>query len=137
MADAGHNGFDPAMLKEFAGSILRHLETIDSYKGEHMRRCQQVHELIAQTYDRAKDAGISKKPLKALVKRVLLERRIEALSEPFDEDGDETYSQMVDAFGEAGDLPIFAAALEKAKTEAAPKAKGARSKKGNELDSLN
>lgn len=108
----GSNGFDGAKL--FVADIERHFETLESYRGEYMRRCRDVRDLIAQTYDRAKDAGVPKKELKAVIKARELERKIEALRENLDEDGAETFDQIRHALGDLADLPLGDAALKRA-----------------------
>ena len=66
------NGFETAILKQFVSDIERHHDTIASYKGEHAQRVKSVQELITEVFDRAKDAGIPRKELKAVIK----ERRL-------------------------------------------------------------
>lgn len=112
MGQPGSNGFEGA--KQFVADIERHYGTLDTYRGEYMKRCRDVRDLIAQTYDRAKDAGIPKKELKAVIKARDLKRKIEALRENLEEDGAETFDQIRHALGDLADLPLGDAALKRA-----------------------
>lgn len=111
MTQPSSNGFDVA--KQFVSDIERHFETLDSYRGEYMNRCRAVRDLIAQIYDRAKDAGVPKKELKAVIKTRELERKIEELRDDL-EDGAETFDQIRHALGDLADLPLGTAALDRA-----------------------
>lgn len=109
------NTADAALVQQFTKDIERHMAQIESYKGEHMQRCKSVQELIAGTYDRAKDAGISKKALKAVIKTRQLEKKIEGLREDLSEDGlDEDYDNIRHALGDLADLPLGQSALKNA-----------------------
>jgi uncharacterized protein (UPF0335 family) len=75
-------------------------EELDSEKGAYMSRCQALRHQRKDVFGAAKDDGIAVKPLKAIVKRRKLERRIEALALDFDENVDELaqYSALAEAF---------------------------------------
>lgn len=112
MGQPGSNGFEAA--KTFVADIERHMKTLDTYRGEYMKRCRDVRDLIAQTYDRAKDAGIPKRELKAVMKARDLERRLADLRDNLDEDSAETFDQIRHALGDLADLPLGDAALKRA-----------------------
>lgn len=106
------NGVEDSVAKRWTGEIERHFATLDSLRGEYMNQCKQVRELIAGCYDRAKDAGLPKKALKAVIKTRQLEKRIEGLREDLAEDGlDDDYDTIRLALGDLADLPLGAAAL--------------------------
>lgn len=107
------NGFDAEVLKRFVGEIERHTAQIASYKGEHAQRVQSVKEMISDVYDRAKDAGIGKKELKAVIKERELLEKIEALREEMEEEQAETFDQIKHALGMLNDLPLGEAALKR------------------------
>ncbi len=114
MAQPGSNGFDPKVLKAFVADIDRHNATLASYTGEHMKRCRDVRDLITGVYDRAKDAGIPKKELKAVMKVRDLEKKIAAARDACEDNG-ETFDQIRHALGDLADLPLGNAALDRAK----------------------
>lgn len=133
----GSNGYDVDAIKRWSGEVLKHHDTIASYKGEHARRCQQVQELIAGCYDAAAKEGLPKRALKKIVKRIQLENKILDLSDGGDDgEPDEAYENMVECV--KADLPLFVAGYGVEVVEKpAPKAKGGKAARGAELDSLN
>jgi|GEM_PF-6014081 len=111
------NGFDKKMTTMFVKDIERHFGELDTLKSEHLTRCKRVRENIASLYDRAKDAGIPKKALKAVVKIRGLQEEIEELCEADDAEDTETIEMLRHALGDLADTPLG---------EAAAKAKRAR-----------
>lgn len=107
------NGFDATVLKRFVGEIEKHHAQIASYKGEHAQRCGSVQELISECYDRAKDAGIPKKQLKAVIRERDLLKKIEGLREDMEDEQAETFDQIKHALGMLSDLPLGDAALKR------------------------
>lgn len=107
------NGFDATVLKRFVTDIERHHETIASYKGEHAQRVKSVQELITEVFDRAKDAGIPRKELKAVIKERRLLVQIENIREDLEEDQQETLDQIKHALGMLSDLPLGDAAMKR------------------------
>lgn len=107
------NGFDATVLKRFVTDIERHHETIASHKGEHAQRVKSVQELITEVFDRAKDAGIPRKELKAVIKERRLLVQIENLREELEEDQQETLDQIKHALGMLADLPLGEAATKR------------------------
>ncbi|MGO4672956.1 hypothetical protein AB4Z40_08660 [Bosea sp. 2YAB26] len=105
------NGFDAVVLQRFVTDIERHHDTIASYKGEHAQRVKSVQELIGEVFDRAKDAGIPRKELKAVIKERRLLVQIENLREELEEDQAETFDQIKHALGMLSDLPLGEVAL--------------------------
>ena len=105
------NGFDTTVLKRFVSDIERHHETIASYKGEHAQRVKGVQELITEVFDRAKDSGIPRKELKAVIKERRLLVQIENIREELEDDQQETLDQIKHALGMISDLPLGEAAM--------------------------
>lgn len=105
------NGFDAEVLKRFVGEIERHHDQIASYKGEHAQRVKSVQEMISDVYDRAKDAGVPKKQLKAVIKERGLLKKIEGLRDDMEDDQAETFDQIKFALGMIADLPLGEATL--------------------------
>lgn len=109
------NGFDPTVTQRFVGEIERHLETIDTYKGEHARRCQSVREMITDVYELAKGSGIPPKELRAVIRARGLQSKLDAVREDLDDfERQETFDQIRLALGELSELPLGAAPLAKA-----------------------
>ncbi|MBX9760191.1 MAG: hypothetical protein K2Y29_15545, partial [Beijerinckiaceae bacterium] len=105
------NGAD-AMALRWTKEIERHLDTLESMRGHYMNECRQVRKMISDCYDRAKDAGLPKKAMKAVIKTRQLEKRIESLREDLSEDGlDDDYDTIRLALGDLAELPLGAAAL--------------------------
>lgn len=105
------NGFDATILKRFVGEIEKHHDQIASYKGEHAQRVGSVQEMISGIYDRAKDAGIPKKQLKAVIRERDLLKKIENLREDMEDEQAETFDQIKFALGMLADLPLGEVAL--------------------------
>lgn len=105
------NGFDTEVLKRFVGEIERHHDQIASYKGEHAQRVKSVQEMISDIYDRAKDAGVGKKQLKAVIKERGLLKRIDAIRDDMEDEQAETFDQIKFALGMLSDLPLGEATL--------------------------
>lgn len=106
---------DNSVEQRWVGEIERHFETLDSLRGSYMNECRQVRELIADCYARAKDAGLPKRALKAVIKTREMQRKIDALREDLCEDGlDEDYDRIRTALGDFADTPLGANALKDA-----------------------
>ncbi len=106
------NGFDPVITTRFVSEIERHLDQIESYKGEHMQRCQSVRELISEVYDRAKDSGLPKQELKAVIRARTLEAKAKAARDDLEDmERRETFDQIRLALGDLSELPLGAAPL--------------------------
>jgi hypothetical protein len=109
------NQFDATVLKRFVGEIEKHHDQIASYKGEHAQRVKSVQEMISDVYDRAKDSGVPKRELKAVIKERALLKKIEALREDMEEEQAETYDQIKHSLGMLSDLPLGEVALKRSK----------------------
>lgn len=105
------NGFDAAVLKRFVGEIDKFKEAMASRQGEYMKFCRDQRELISGVFDRAKDAGIPRVELRAVLKERDLQKKIENLREELEEDQAETFDQIKHALGMLSDLPLGEVAL--------------------------
>ena len=105
------NGF--AVAQRWVDEIERHHETLASYQGEYMARCRSVRELITGCFDAAKDAGIPRAELRAVIKERQLLAKIEAMREDMEPEQRETLDQIKFALGMLSDLPLGEVALKR------------------------
>lgn len=106
------NGFDRAILSQFVKDIDRLKGEIESRKGAYMAWCKSQRELINDVLDRAKDAGIPKKELKAVLKARDLEKKIEKIREDLEEgDAADTFDMIREALGDLAGTPLGRAAM--------------------------
>jgi len=117
------NGFDQATLQAIVGKIEGNLADLLSERGAYMQRCRVIREAITAVYDDAKEHGIPKKELRAVIRTRELERKIEQTRADLEADEQATFEQLQDALGDFGHTPLGQAALD-----------GAR--RGEALDSL-
>ena len=108
------NGFDPKLTTQFVKDIERLLSEIDVFKAEHMARCKRQRELINATYDRARDAGLPTKELKAVVKARSLEAKAKAVRDQMEPEAQETLDMIRHALGDLAELPLGAAVMTRA-----------------------
>lgn len=103
------NGFADA--QRWVDEIERHHETLASYQGEYMARCRSVRELITGCFDAAKEAGIPRVELRAVIKERQLLAKLEAMREAMEPEQRETLDQIKHALGMIADLPLGEVAL--------------------------
>lgn len=103
------NGF--AVAQRWVDEIERHHETLATYQGEYLNRCKSVRELISGCYDAAKEAGIPRVELRAVIKERALLAKIEALREDMEPEQRETLDQIKFSLGMLADLPLGEVAL--------------------------
>jgi hypothetical protein len=129
------NLIDGTSLKRFFGELKRLHEEGESAKGVYMKECQKRNDRRKAILEAANNAGVPRRELKLVFKRFILEQKIEAIEDDLDDAT--VYESMIEAFGESGDLPMFAAALDRAKPSAgASKAAKQRKAKADAVDSL-
>ena len=133
---AATNLVDSTSLKRFFTELKRLDADVESAKGRYMKECQERSARRAAILEAAEGAGIPKRELKTVFKRYKLEQKIEALDDAFDDAA--VYEAMVQGIGEAGDLPLFASALDKAKPQNAKASRAAAKRQANSaaIDSL-
>lgn len=129
-ADAARksNGFDGDKLKSYLTKLDELDAEIESSKGAHMNRCQKIRGSMDVVYEEAKALGIPKKVLKAHHQLRKLEVRKSAVVDKLSDDDVETFEAVSDALGDFAQLPLGAAAVQRAEASDADRAA---------LDSLN
>ena len=104
------NGFDEDRVKSFVAQIEGELDKLASEKGSYMAFAKSIRETIHEVYQTAQAMGVDKAPLKAVVSRRAMERKIEAAREDLDIDGRDKYDLIRGALGEFASTPLGVAA---------------------------
>jgi len=94
-------------LEARAAKFLKRIENcngdLDSMRGEYMADCKHVRAQIKDIYAEAKDAGVSPRALKGLVKHRQLTRKQERIAADMDETDDAAaYAELIDKLGPLG-----------------------------------
>lgn len=113
------NGIEPDKTRSYVGRIENVEGEIESLKGEFMSKVKAKREDIKQILEDAKNEGIPKKSLKAVIAVRKLERKIEKAADGLDIDEAAGYEQMMEALGELADTPLGGAAMAAAGADAA------------------
>jgi len=96
-----------------AEGFLKRIENVmsdgESAKGKYLSECKKRAQDIKEIYTEAKDAGVTVKSLKGVVKRRQLEKKIEAIPAGLDIDEASTYPLLVEALGDLGKAAAKAA----------------------------
>ena len=100
------NTIDPALTKSFVERVENLHADLDSEREAYMAKCKVIREDITEVYAEAKAEGLSKKALKATVKRRELEAKAQALANGLEPDDVTAYEQMVEALGDLATLPL-------------------------------
>lgn len=108
------NGYDQTLLQSTVRSIERCATELLSERGSYMQRCRTIREEITGIYDSAKEAGIPRKELRALIKTRELERKIEETRLALEADEQATFEVLVASLGEFANTPLGDAALKRA-----------------------
>lgn len=82
-------------------------------KMTYMERARRITEQQKEIYDEAKDEGVSKKALRAVVKVRDHERKAEGLREDLEDDDAASFDDIRSALGDYADTPLGAAAVGK------------------------
>jgi hypothetical protein len=109
------NGYDEEMLKSIVGQIESCMADLLSERGSYMQRCRGIREGITAANERAKDASIPKKELRALIRTRELERKIEQTKADLEADERMTLTMLEEALGDFGNTPLGQAALDSAR----------------------
>lgn len=120
------NQIDPVVAKRWVGEIERKFDDLASERGSYMAACKEIRTQIGDLKDAAENAGLPKRALNQILKERVLERKLEALRDIEDEDAADLAEQLRTALGDFGDLPLGAAAVEKAEAKTAKAGKGAK-----------
>jgi uncharacterized protein (UPF0335 family) len=101
---AGRNGFNPDELKIFVGSIIGCLNEISELHKGIAGDVASLRADIKDSYEKARDAGIPVKALKAVIK-------VKRLEQALAPDVAEDYDQIRHALGDLADTPLGQAAM--------------------------
>jgi uncharacterized protein (UPF0335 family) len=105
------NGYDPDEVKSFVSRVENLYGDLDKEKSAYMLDCKQIRGAMKEVYDEAKEAGIPKKELKAVIKARALERKAEAARDDLEAESQDTFDMIRHALGDLADLPLGQAAL--------------------------
>jgi F0F1-type ATP synthase membrane subunit b/b' len=108
---AGHNFGE--LAKAFVARIEERLGVLDHHKADYKAAVRLIREDIKLIIDDAKQAGIPKRELKAVVRTRELERRVAAVRDELETVERETFDQIRMALGDFGDTPLGQAALDR------------------------
>jgi hypothetical protein len=112
-AQAGSNGFNPEVMNSFVDELQAFVDKLESEHGIYMKKCRGIREDMDTVYERAKNAGLPVRPLKAVMKKLGLESKIEALKTKMEDDVRETYEAMNRALGQLVGTPLGDAVAER------------------------
>lgn len=103
-------------LEGRAEPFLKRIEAmtaeIDTAKGVYMKECQERRQDIREIFGEVKDAGINVKALRGLIKHREMQRKLDAISDGYDEEEALAFEQLVDALGDLGRAAAKAAGYE-------------------------
>lgn len=112
-------GRNRANSDEMAAYINR-LEELDSEllreKMAYMERARRIQENKKEVLDEARENGLSKKAVRAVVKVRDLERKAEAAREDLEDDDAAVFDDIREALGDFADSPLGKAAVERDET---------------------
>lgn len=109
---AGSNGYDPDVAKSYVSRVEALHGDLASERGTYMANCKSIREDINLVLTEAKDKGIPKKALRAVLKIRDFERKAEAVRE--DSDAADDIDMLRHALGDLADTDLGKAALEQA-----------------------
>jgi hypothetical protein len=113
----GSNGYDRGLLEQLLTEIDQADEDLASLKGEYMQNCKGPRETIAGVFDRAKDAGIPRKPFRTLVKNRRLDKQVAANVAKLEDDQRAELEQLEVALGDFLDTDLGQAAARRARPD--------------------
>lgn len=105
------NGYDPDLIVQYVRSIEELAQDKEQAQSEFMHRAKAITAEIKEVYDAAKESGIPRKELKAVVRTRELERKVEAERQKLEPEEQDTYDMIRHALGDFADSPLGAAAL--------------------------
>lgn len=110
--EAGHNRFDPKQVSGFVGRIENLMDQLDSEKGEFMRKARTIRDDVKIVLSEAKDQGIPKKELRAVIKARDLQDKLQSVREDLeDQESQDTYDELRFALGDLADTALGVATL--------------------------
>lgn len=109
---ARSNAIDEELIRAVVGHIEGLLDQLDSERAGYMAKCAVLREDMADVYVDARDKGINRKALKAVIRSRVLERKKKAAVAKLDIDELSIFEQLSDVLGDFADLPLGEAALQ-------------------------
>jgi hypothetical protein len=131
------NGITQDQVEPFMRKVESFLRDLESERGAYMNRCKGLRSAIEETLDDAKTAGIPKASMKAALKTIELQRRINKLRAKLEEDAALEHDMIIAAVEGMEDLPLGIAAVEREKREAAERKLRKSRKRSAAIDKLN
>ncbi len=113
MAGNLKNRADQGDMRDFVDRIERCNKDKASAHGVYMKRCGEIQNDINAILDEAKDAGLTKKSVKAVIKVREHEAKAKALREDLEDDDAALFDDIREALGDFADSPLGAAAVER------------------------
>jgi uncharacterized protein (UPF0335 family) len=110
----GHNGYDGDRLNQYHDEIMANEDRKASIMSKAMLDCKEITGQNKLLFDEAKEDGIPKMQLKAIVKLTKLERKTEKVRDDMEVEDQDTLDQMMHAMGMLADTPLGQAAAAKA-----------------------
>lgn len=101
------NSIDSAAFKKAVSELEALDEQLLSEKGKYMERALRISQQKAVVTDAAKEKGIPRKELRAVVKARALERKADAIFEDLEADEQDTFTAMRNILGDwSDDTPL-------------------------------
>ncbi|MBC6714740.1 DUF2312 domain-containing protein [Aurantimonas sp. DM33-3] len=113
MAGNLKNRADQGEMRDIVERIEKLNGEKESERGTYMQRCAKINERIDQVLEEAKDKGLPKKVVKAVLKARDLERRADAQFDALEADDAELFHDIREALGDFADSPLGAAAVQR------------------------
>ena len=109
--EAKSNGPTDREIKSAFKNILGCHEELESERGKYMNRARKIRAGMAEVYDEAADKGITRKVLRAKVKKYFLEVRAAKCREDLEADAQAEFDDIETALGDYGTTELGAAAI--------------------------
>ncbi len=107
----GRNRANPDEMASFVDKFEELEKEILREKMSYMERCRRIRTQQKELLDDAKDQGLPKNVVKAVVKARDLERKADAIMEELEDDAQQIFKDIREALGDYADLPLGAAAV--------------------------
>jgi hypothetical protein len=109
------NGYDQKQLEGYLTEIDAADDTLLDLRMKYMEKCKGPRADIAAVFETAKEAGIPDCAFRAVVRNHRLERKIASNTEKLEADDRDSYDALLSALGDFVDLPLGAAAADRAR----------------------
>jgi len=110
------NGYDETKARNYFGRVETLLDELATERGEFMKRCKVLRDHIDEIVTEARDdLGVPKKAFRAVVREHELKRKLDAVRDDLDDSEiQDAFDLLKIALGDFGELPLGAAALQRA-----------------------